>query len=413
MTPPGRNAVAPLDEGDACPPSSEDPLQADGWVDLEAYEDASQRTTLVPADMRDILALLAAAERSLAPPPQHGPISTTTHVRPTVPVHALEVSTVPPAARLPTNVGIGAHMPPAAETKADDGIDVAIDVDDGIDVEIDVDDGIDVDVDLDVAIDVGARVSVAQGHAAPTNGPLLPPLGALAHPADERDAEPIPTPPALGTSPYPLDVPPEHDAKTWWQTAKTSPPTRGSEPPRTKASAQAMETLPGLRGDEPFQSVPGHALSPTPPPPAAALSGPPTPVPPPSSRRIPSPTDLLLVDMKDRLAFGDFSGALQLADSLLAIDPEHAEARKGAEVCRERLAALCIARLGSLTSVPRVVVPPDQVRWLSLDHRAGFLLSCIDGMSSVDDLVDVSGMSRLDTLRLLVDLLQQRVIVMG
>ena len=55
-------------------------------------------------------------------------------------------------------------------------------------------------------------------------------------------------------------------------------------------------------------------------------------------------------------------------------------------------------------------VPPERIRWLSLDHRAGFLLSLVDGTARVEDIVDMSGMAQLEVLRTLVTLLEQGVI---
>ena len=57
-----------------------------------------------------------------------------------------------------------------------------------------------------------------------------------------------------------------------------------------------------------------------------------------------------------------------------------------------------------------MVLPPEQVRWLSLDHRAGFILSCVDGYSSIEEILDVSGMPQIDALRILHELLVQKVI---
>jgi hypothetical protein len=51
-----------------------------------------------------------------------------------------------------------------------------------------------------------------------------------------------------------------------------------------------------------------------------------------------------------------------------------------------------------------VAVRDVDLRWLGLDHRAGFLLSRIDGHASLDEVLDVSGMPRLEALRTLVDL---------
>jgi hypothetical protein len=117
-------------------------------------------------------------------------------------------------------------------------------------------------------------------------------------------------------------------------------------------------------------------------------------------------------EMKERYAAGDFSGALALAEQLLYESPEHAEALRHGQSCRAILTQMYSSRFGSLAGVPRVAVPPDQIRWLSLDHRSGFLLSLVDGASRVEDILDVCGMARLDALRLLVALLEQRVISM-
>ncbi|MDW8250942.1 MAG: hypothetical protein RMJ98_16735 [Myxococcales bacterium] len=118
-------------------------------------------------------------------------------------------------------------------------------------------------------------------------------------------------------------------------------------------------------------------------------------------------------DMRDRFALGDFSGSLKAAEALLTISPGNAEAQRFVESCQGRLRGMYEAKLGSLAGVPRVILPPDQVRWLSLDHRAGFLLSCIDGHSSVEDILDVSGMPAIDALRILHDLLVQKVIAVS
>lgn len=48
--------------------------------------------------------------------------------------------------------------------------------------------------------------------------------------------------------------------------------------------------------------------------------------------------------------------------------------------------------------------------WLNLNHRAGFILSQIDGSVSYDDIIALSGMPRLDTLKILSDLISNKVI---
>ena len=117
--------------------------------------------------------------------------------------------------------------------------------------------------------------------------------------------------------------------------------------------------------------------------------------------------------VRDRFDLGDYSGALVQAEALLEDRPNDSDALRFAEACRVQLQQMYLSRIGDRALVPRVVMEPDQLRWLSLDHRAGFLLSVIDGAITVDDLLDVSSMSELDTLRILYDFIQQGVIQMG
>jgi hypothetical protein len=135
---------------------------------------------------------------------------------------------------------------------------------------------------------------------------------------------------------------------------------------------------------------------------SSALSAPPV-----------SSDDPEVVAMKDRYATGDFSGALIIAEGILDANPEHEEARRCQARCTDVLSQMYLARLGSLAQVVRVALSGDQIRWLSLDHRAGFLLSLVDGQSSIETLLDISGMGRLEALRILFGLLDQRVIVLA
>ncbi|HEX9294760.1 MAG TPA: hypothetical protein VF881_02965 [Polyangiaceae bacterium] len=119
-----------------------------------------------------------------------------------------------------------------------------------------------------------------------------------------------------------------------------------------------------------------------------------------------------LREVRDRFDVGDFSGALVLAEGILEHDPESVDAVMYAEHCRDVLKQMYVSRLGSLRSVPRVAVNQEQLRWLALDHRAGFLLSLVDGRSTFEEVLDMSGMPDFEALRLLMQLLQQNVIKM-
>ncbi len=115
-------------------------------------------------------------------------------------------------------------------------------------------------------------------------------------------------------------------------------------------------------------------------------------------------------EMRERFALGDYSGALVVAESLLDENPTHAEAREYADSCRSVLQQMYMARIGPLQRIPVVEVARDKLRWLSIDHRSGFVLSLVDGISSLEMILDVSGMPSLDALRILFELVEQRII---
>lgn len=52
----------------------------------------------------------------------------------------------------------------------------------------------------------------------------------------------------------------------------------------------------------------------------------------------------------------------------------------------------------------QVLMTPEQILALPLDHKAGFLLSMLGTVSTLDELLDISGMPRNDAMRLLCDL---------
>ena len=118
----------------------------------------------------------------------------------------------------------------------------------------------------------------------------------------------------------------------------------------------------------------------------------------------------LVAEMRERFELDDYTGAMRAAELVLGRTPDHEEAQQVTEASRARLEQHYLTRLGTLQSRPRVVVKPAEVRWLGLDHRAGFLLSQIDGAMTIDELLVISGMPRLETLKTLLDLLQSEAI---
>jgi hypothetical protein len=115
-------------------------------------------------------------------------------------------------------------------------------------------------------------------------------------------------------------------------------------------------------------------------------------------------------ELRERFDLGDYTGALVMAEAMLELHRKDPDAIYIADVCRSKLRAIYAGRLGSLTQIPTVIVPPSEMRWLSLDHRAGFVLSLIDGVSTLEEIIDVSTMPPLEVLRTLYSLLSQNVL---
>lgn len=115
----------------------------------------------------------------------------------------------------------------------------------------------------------------------------------------------------------------------------------------------------------------------------------------------------LLGEMEELYALDDLTGALRFAELILGREPDNAQARRCAENCRSRLITLYTSKIGDLTGTPIQAVQESEVRWLGLDHRAGFLLSRVDGVSTIEEVLDVCGMPRLEALKTLADLLDR------
>jgi hypothetical protein len=244
-----------------------------------------------------------------------------------------------------------------------------------------------------------------------SDSPALPPLPET-HPAEDPSQQTGSTA-APHAVPDPADAPtltPEPSAELGGPLTGATVPARANgfcldldDPPRDESALGLADRHTPENLVEPRRTVPS-AVRPARPPALADTDRPPA----------PGPGDPAAAkDMKDRHTAGDYSGALHVAEQILALAPGDEEARRYAQGCRDVLIQMYASRLGSLDSIARVIVAPEQIRWLSLDHRAGFLLSLVDGTSSVEDLLDICGMPRLDALRILIALVEQRVISLG
>ena len=79
----------------------------------------------------------------------------------------------------------------------------------------------------------------------------------------------------------------------------------------------------------------------------------------------------------------------------------------------ESLDQTYLRALGGLSGIPSVAVPPGRLTQLPLGCQAAFIVSRLDGASTIDDLLDVSGLTRLETLRLLYELVQDGIVAIS
>ncbi|MDP2341577.1 MAG: hypothetical protein Q8O67_11500 [Deltaproteobacteria bacterium] len=154
---------------------------------------------------------------------------------------------------------------------------------------------------------------------------------------------------------------------------------------------------------------PPHQMLPSPPPATAST-------PPRQALRTPRadvPVDeceALMTGARELFELGDFSGSLELVEKVLKKQPQHEGARAYLKRNEQTLLKMYESKLGDMQRVPRQLVPPDEVIWMNMHHRAGFILSQVDGSLSYDDILEVSGMDRFDTVRIIADLVGNGII---
>lgn len=125
-----------------------------------------------------------------------------------------------------------------------------------------------------------------------------------------------------------------------------------------------------------------------------------------AARSADSPIDKVL----ERIEAGDFGRALMLAEQTIAGGDLSPDLQHYAELCREKLRQTYLERIGSGRTILRVAVDPDTLRSRALDPRLAFLLSLLDGASTVDDVIDMSTMPALEAVRALHELMQEGVV---
>jgi hypothetical protein len=101
---------------------------------------------------------------------------------------------------------------------------------------------------------------------------------------------------------------------------------------------------------------------------------------------------------------GEFDKAVAAVDLALGEDPNSALAQKLIHRNRDQIMAVFSAFLGDLQRTPVLARPLHELGAAPISPRAAFLLSRIDGTLSLDEILDVSGMPRVEAYRYLCQL---------
>ena len=132
------------------------------------------------------------------------------------------------------------------------------------------------------------------------------------------------------------------------------------------------------------------------------------------ARKTDTPEEVLAAARK-RFDLDDLDGALDLLAQIpdrpeLSANAVVRESRKLKQQIEDRLQKVYEAKVGRFERCPAILVSEEQLIWMNMNHRVGYILSQIDGNVSYEDLVSLSGMPRIDTLRILVKLIDDGVI---
>ncbi|HEY8209443.1 MAG TPA: hypothetical protein VIG99_18270 [Myxococcaceae bacterium] len=192
------------------------------------------------------------------------------------------------------------------------------------------------------------------------------------------------------------------------QPVTPEPPGRPAATPSPRNAWEEDGTMPGVD----LSAI----LSPATPRDAMDLLGdaPPRATPPPTVRKKPQnvqqEVESLIKGARDLLELDDHSGAMDLIEKAAELAPDNPLVQRLKENSEVVLQSMFESKLGRLDQRPRLLLRPDEIIWLNLDHRAGFVLAQIDGGVTYEDLFAICGMSRLDTLRILSQLVGAGVI---
>jgi len=118
----------------------------------------------------------------------------------------------------------------------------------------------------------------------------------------------------------------------------------------------------------------------------------------------------LLADALELLRKGEAQESLEMFETLARENPGRLETQGYLELIRSHLYLRYRERFRDASSVLKVKITPQEMMRFNLPANAGFVLSMIDGKTSVSEILALSGMDPFDAVRVVHKLLEAGIV---
>jgi hypothetical protein len=122
--------------------------------------------------------------------------------------------------------------------------------------------------------------------------------------------------------------------------------------------------------------------------------------------------DPLVAEAIAMLRSGEIQEAIDLLETVGHDDADALETHGYLELARSRMVRVYRERVGDGARIPSLRIPEQEILKFNLPAKAGFLLSRVDGSTSICDLLDLSGMDPFEGLRAISSLLDAGILEM-
>jgi tetratricopeptide (TPR) repeat protein len=118
----------------------------------------------------------------------------------------------------------------------------------------------------------------------------------------------------------------------------------------------------------------------------------------------------LLADALELFRKGEVQESLELFETLARENPRRMEIQGYFELVRSHLYKYFHERVADPSRVLKVKIAPEEMMRFNLPANAGFVLSMVDGRTSVNEILALSGMDPFDAVRVVSKLLEAGIV---